>query len=86
MYFTYIIQSHTDYSYYIGYTGNLLNRLDYHNSGRSRYTRKKTPWKLVYMEEFQTKSEAIKREIFLKRQKSKTYLEQLIDEDVLNKT
>ncbi|WP_425440821.1 GIY-YIG nuclease family protein [Paralabilibaculum antarcticum] len=78
MFFVYIIQSKTNFSYYIGYSGNLERRLIYHNSGRSRYTSKNTPWKLIYFEKFDSKSDAIKREIFIKRQKSRVFIEELI--------
>jgi putative endonuclease len=42
------------------------------------YTSKKKPWKLVYFESFPSKSEAIKREIFLKKQRNKDFYDQLI--------
>ena len=79
MYFTYILQSEVDKSFYIGYTSDLQKRLSGHNAGMSRYTSKKAPWKIVYFESFETKSEAIKRELFLKRQKSRELLIRLIE-------
>ena len=66
MYFTYIIQSLTDNNYYTGYTSDLKKRLERHNAGRSRATKERRPFKLVYCESFENKSEAIKRECFLK--------------------
>jgi len=78
MYYLYILQSQLDQSYYIGYTSNIEQRVAYHNAGRGRYTRKKVPWKLVYQESFETKSEAIKRENYLKRMKNRNFLEKLI--------
>jgi len=33
-----------------------------HNEGRTRYTSSKRPWDLFYMEEYNTKGEAIRRE------------------------
>ena len=68
-----------DDSFYIGYTSNLDRRLEEHNEGNSRYTSKKTPWKVVYSEEFEEKSDAIKRELFLKKQKSRAFYLRLID-------
>jgi putative endonuclease len=79
MYIVYIIKSLYDHSYYIGYTSNLDRRLEDHNSGRSRYTKKKVPWVLAYIEKYSTKTEAIKRERFLKNQKNKRFYENLIE-------
>jgi putative endonuclease len=74
----YILQSEKDGSFYIGFTSNLEQRLSYHNAGKSRYTSRKIPWKLVYTEEFSTRSEAMKRERFLKQQRNRVFYERLI--------
>ena len=73
-FFTYIIQSQIDSSFYIGHSEDPEKRLTKHNNALTGFTSRKKPWKLVYTEEFQTKSEAIKREKFLKRQKNKEYV------------
>ncbi|MBL7826272.1 MAG: GIY-YIG nuclease family protein [Saprospiraceae bacterium] len=78
MFFTYILQSQSDGSFYVGYTSNLEQRLNQHNQGLSRYTKGKTPWVIAYCESFETKSEAIKREIFLKNQRNKDFFLSLI--------
>ncbi len=79
MFFTYILQSQQDKSFYIGYSSNLEKRLREHNEGLSKYTKRKIPWKMVYFEVFETKSESIKREVFLKKQKSVVFLKKLIE-------
>jgi putative endonuclease len=79
MYYVYILKSEMDDSFYIGYTNSLDRRLREHNEGKSRYTSKKIPWKIVYSEIFEEKSDAIKREIFLKKQKSREFYLGLID-------
>ncbi len=66
MYYAYIIKSFKDGSYYKGHTYDLEKRIYYHNSGKSRYSKSHRPWKLHYFETFQTKNEAIKREVFFK--------------------
>ncbi len=76
-YFVYIIQSEVDNTYYKGYTQNPDYRIWQHNNGESRYTSKKAPWRLVYLEEFETKREALIREKKIKRFNSK-YLSELI--------
>ena len=78
MYFVYILQSSIDKSFYIGYTGNVDNRLYEHNFGKTGYTSLKRPWKLIYKEEYFTRGEAVKSGKYLKRLKNKRYLESLI--------
>ncbi|GAB4248257.1 MAG: GIY-YIG nuclease family protein [Ekhidna sp.] len=77
-YWVYILKSEKDSSFYIGYTNNLSRRLNQHNAGKSRYTSKKLPWKIVYSEIFDSKTEAIRRELFLKKQRNKDFYESLI--------
>ena len=75
---TYIIQSKLDSSYYIGYTSELQKRLEFHNLGLSKYTCRKIPWEIVYYEELECKSDAIKRERFLKKQRNRNFYLKLI--------
>jgi putative endonuclease len=77
-YMLYILQSDRDGTFYIGHTACLAERLLRHNEGRSRYTRTKIPWSLVYKEEYATRSEAIKRERELKRKKSCDFIKHLV--------
>lgn len=51
---------------YIGITNNLERRLKEHNSGKSIFTRKYMPWKLVYNEELDDRLQARKREKYFK--------------------
>jgi putative endonuclease len=66
MYYTYILKSLKDESYYKGVTHNLKNRLKYHNAGKVPSTRLKRPWTLHYSETFTSKKEALQREHFFK--------------------
>jgi len=68
-YYVYILQSLKDYRYYIGYTPNIHSRLEYHNSGRQRSTKTRIPFKLIYTEVFDSKTEALKREKKIKSYK-----------------
>ncbi len=79
MFAAYILQNERDGSYYIGSTEDINKRLIKHNKGYSRYTKNKRPWKLVYKEEYETLSEAKKREYYLKRLKSRIAIEKLIE-------
>jgi len=79
-YFVYILQSLTDGSFYIGYTSSVELRLKTHNAGESKYTSKKIPWKVVYIETYSTKNQAIVRERFLKKQRNRDFYRSLIDD------
>ena len=70
LYYTYILRS-TFGKYYIGQTSNLTERLNRHNSGRSRFTKSRGPWELAYSETFNMREEAIRREQELKRRHSR---------------
>ncbi|RLI43929.1 GIY-YIG nuclease family protein [Candidatus Bathyarchaeota archaeon] len=57
-----------DGSYYTGYTKDLESRLEQHMLGKgARYTRMHKPEKLVYLEAFATRREAMIRERQIKR-------------------
>lgn len=77
-YYTYIIKSEINGRYYIGSTDCLDRRLALHNEGNSISTKAYMLWALVYYETYKTKSEALKREIHLKRMKNKKYIDCLI--------
>ncbi|MDH4223921.1 MAG: GIY-YIG nuclease family protein [candidate division Zixibacteria bacterium] len=66
MYYVYILEN-DEGTHYIGYTADLPKRIKGHNSSKSRWTKKKGPWNLVYKEEFQTKQEAFLRERQIKK-------------------
>jgi putative endonuclease len=64
-----------DGSLYTGYTTDLLRRLAQHDSGSaSKYTRSRRPVTLAYLEAFVAKSEALRREIDLKKLKKEEKL------------
>lgn len=67
MHFVYVIRC-ADGSLYTGYARDPHAREATHNAGKgARYTSGRRPVRLVYSEEFQTRSEALKREHQLKR-------------------
>ena len=66
MFKTYILQSTRDGSFYYGHTKDLDQRLLAHNRGKVRSTKARRPWKVYYFEEFETKSQAYRRELFFK--------------------
>lgn len=70
----YILISRKDNNLYIGYTGNLTRRLKQHNSGKVKSTKGIIPLELLYTEEFDTRNEAHKKELFYKTPKGKRVL------------
>jgi len=73
-YFVYILKSISHETYYYGSTENISKRLGEHNSGKVRYTKGRRPWILHYTEEFDSRSEAVKREKFYKSIEGYNYL------------
>ncbi|MBC8588746.1 GIY-YIG nuclease family protein [Paratissierella segnis] len=66
MYYVYIVKC-SDNTLYTGYTIDIEKRLENHNSGTgAKYTRGRTPVELVYLEKYNTKGEALRREAFIK--------------------
>ncbi|RSI81569.1 GIY-YIG nuclease superfamily protein [Streptococcus mitis] len=67
--YMYVVEC-SDGSYYTGYTTDVKKRLAVHNSGKgAKYTRARLPVKLIYVEEFASKEEAMSAEALLKRKK-----------------
>ncbi len=65
-YYTYILQSLKNKSFYIGYTSDLKKRFSEHNCGKSQATKPYRPYKLIFYEAFLDKSDAKNREEYLK--------------------
>jgi putative endonuclease len=74
----YIIQSEISRRYYVGQTQNLQARLAQHNSDRSKSSKHRGPWTLVYSEAYSTRAEAMKRERQIKSWKDTAMIERLI--------
>ncbi len=67
MFYVYVLQSLKDQKMYTGYTNNLKRRLSEHNEGQNISTRNRRPLQLVYYEAYISQTDAMKREIRLKR-------------------
>lgn len=75
MFYVYILKC-SDNTLYTGFTVDLESRIQTHNKGLgAKYTRGRTPVKLVYKEEYDTKSEALKREYKIKQLSRKSKLQ-----------
>jgi putative endonuclease len=77
-YYIYILYSELRDRYYIGSSSNPEARLIRHNAGATPSTKSGRPWIIVYIEHCASKSESLKREKYLKKMKSRVFLEYLI--------
>jgi putative endonuclease len=78
IHWVYILWSERLKRYYIGSTSDIQRRIKEHNAGKSGYTRRGIPWKLVYKEISSTKQSAWIREMEIKRYKSGMQFKKLI--------
>ncbi len=77
MIFVYILQSMVTERYYAGHAKNVENRLGEHNAGETRSTRSGIPWRIVHVEEFETRSAAMEKERIIKSRGIGRYLKSL---------
>jgi putative endonuclease len=78
MYYTYILISIKDNKRYFGFTENIERRLIEHNSGLVKSTKNRRPLRIIHLEKFESKEEAMNREKELKKKKGKDYFRILI--------
>ena len=75
MFVTYVLYSAKYDSIYIGYTSDLINRFHSHNElSKKGYTARFRPWIVTYVEFFELKSCAMKREKELKTSRGRNFI------------
>jgi len=84
-YFTYVLLSEKDGHFYTGLTSCLEERVYQHNMGKVRSTKARRPFRLVYYEEYQDKTTARRREIFLKSGQGRIFLKKELKEKIFEK-
>ena len=77
-YYTYIIKSVKTGGYYIGSSENVEKRLHQHNNGKTKSTKNGIPWEIIAVEKFDTRLEAIRRELKIKSYKGGNAFKNLI--------
>ena len=78
MFNIYVLKSLKNGKRDIGYTGKAVEeRFLEHNSGKNTFTRQNKPFMLIYSEKYKTKSEALKREKFLKSGQGRKFLDNI---------
>ncbi|RLC37319.1 GIY-YIG nuclease family protein [candidate division Kazan bacterium] len=80
MYYVYILRSKVDENFYVGFSENLKQRILDHNSGKNLSTRIRKPFDLIFYESFVDKFDALRRERYLKSNKGRTMIKQLLRE------
>jgi len=78
MFYVYILYSSDTDRYYVGTCANMNIRFEQHNTGRNKSTKAGVPWIIKYTETFTTLAAARKRELEIKKKKSRKYIEWLI--------
>ncbi len=78
MFYTYILKSLVNGSYYVGSTSNIESRLILHNKDFVVSTKRYCPWELLYSEEYIDLKLARQREIQIKSWKKRAKIEELL--------
>ncbi|MBL7683226.1 MAG: GIY-YIG nuclease family protein [Flavipsychrobacter sp.] len=77
----YILFSNAANKYYVGSCEDMTTRLAQHNNGRNKSTKAGCPWELRKIESYNTRSEAMQREAFIKKMKSRKFIELVINNE-----
>ncbi len=77
MYYVYVLRGEKDNLRYTGSGADAQERLRRHNNGDYQFTKGHRLWKIVYTEEYSEKSEAIRRERFLKSGQGRKFLDSI---------
>ena len=74
MWFAYALRSERDDKFYVGMMSNLDRRILEHNRGYNRSTKTRGAFRVVHVEEFESRGEARAREKYLKSGKGREFL------------
>ena len=80
MYYTYVLKSKKDDRLYVGFCGDLKQRIREHNDGKVDATKNRRPLELIYYEACNNKYDAILREKSLKTGFGRAYLKRRISQ------
>ncbi|MBI5815346.1 MAG: GIY-YIG nuclease family protein [Nitrospinae bacterium] len=74
MFYVYVLHSGKDGGIYTGVSGDLNERIKYHEQGKVASTKDRRPLNLVYYEAYIMEKDAKSRELFLKSGSGKRFL------------
>jgi len=79
----YVLLSLKDGNFYVGYTTDLVRRLDEHFQGRNTSTAPRRPFALVHCEYYLAKGDAERRELYLKTAKGRRTLRLMLADSLV---
>lgn len=77
IFYVYAIKSEIDGRIYVGFSANVENRLEEHNSGKTKSTKGYKPWFLIYREQVVGRIAARNKEKYYKSGIGKEFLKSL---------
>ena len=78
MFYVYVLYSVDYQKIYVGFTSNIESRLFAHNHPSNKgWTKNFQPWNILYTEQYENKSDAMKREKQLKSAKGREFIKNL---------
>ncbi|OHA92379.1 MAG: hypothetical protein A3J09_00030 [Candidatus Zambryskibacteria bacterium RIFCSPLOWO2_02_FULL_51_21] len=78
--YVYTLESQQAKNLYIGFSGDLRKRLNYHNNGLNKSTKPYRPWKLIFYEAYLNEADAKRREKYLKSSQGSRLLKRMLKE------
>lgn len=78
MYYVYVLKSNKVEKLYTGMTDDLRKRLSEHNAGKSYWSKRYVPWKVIYYEACHNREDARAREKYLKSGPGERYIKNRI--------
>lgn len=78
MYYVYVLNSLSRTYIYVGISNNTDRRINQHNRGQNKTTRPYRPFEIILIEQYSSRAEARKREVYLKSGAGKEFLKSLI--------
>ena len=76
-YTVYVLYSEKSRKHYTGYTSDLEKRISSHNDFGRGWTTRYRPWNIIYTRQFESKSEAIVHEKWLKSGRGREFIKAL---------
>jgi putative endonuclease len=79
-YYVYVLYNKLKNFIYVGYSEDLKERVNYHNSGYVKSTKFYKPLELIHYEAYASMKDAKRREIYLKTNRGRTTLMTMLKE------
>jgi putative endonuclease len=85
MFSVYVLYSKVFKKTYVGFSGNVIERLAQHNAGRVISSKKYRPWEIIFEEKSESELIARRREKYYKSAAGRRKLKKIFDDLGLNK-